>query len=222
MPQLGIKGNLPEIIRNDQNIYEGNLIYYFQIIFFHSRNLYHPYHNFRHMMHVFWLCYQACVYYKDELTPRQMRNLLIASLFHDFDHSGLFGDDDLNILRAIRGLEKHLLEKDKTDLPDISYLIKVTEYPYTISSEGMELRGLIIRDADLSQSLNPAWLQQVVLGLAKEWQKQPIEVLAMQGPFHRSFKFHTEWSQKLFPQEAVNEKIEEAKELIDLLGIKGK
>ena len=36
------------------------------------------------MLHVTWLCYQAADFYRDRLTPRQIRNLLIAALFHDF------------------------------------------------------------------------------------------------------------------------------------------
>lgn len=32
-------GSLPEIIRNDRNLYEGNLIGYFQAIFSHAQNL---------------------------------------------------------------------------------------------------------------------------------------------------------------------------------------
>jgi hypothetical protein len=37
---------------------------------------------------VTWLCHQACAYYRAELTPLRMRELLIAALFHDFNHPG--------------------------------------------------------------------------------------------------------------------------------------
>ena len=83
-----ITGDLPEIIGNEENLYEGNLILYFRILFYNSNNLKNPYHNFRHTLHVLWLCQKACRYYQKKLTPRQMRNLLIAALFHDFDHPG--------------------------------------------------------------------------------------------------------------------------------------
>jgi hypothetical protein len=86
--EVEITGDLPKIIGNEENLYEGNLIYYFQVLFFKANNLYNPYHNFRHMAHVLWLCYKACQYYSQELAPRQMRTLLIAALFHDFDHTG--------------------------------------------------------------------------------------------------------------------------------------
>jgi hypothetical protein len=94
--EVEISGDLPKIIGNEENLYEGNLIYYFRVLFFRANNLYNPYHNFRHMSHVLWLCYKSCQYYSHELPPRQMRTLLIAALFHDFDHTGRphRGDED--------------------------------------------------------------------------------------------------------------------------------
>jgi len=40
-----ITGDLPEIIGNEENLYEGNLILYFRILFYNSNNLRNPYHN---------------------------------------------------------------------------------------------------------------------------------------------------------------------------------
>ena len=40
-----ITGDLPEIIGNEENLYEGNLILYFRILFYNSNNLKNPYHN---------------------------------------------------------------------------------------------------------------------------------------------------------------------------------
>jgi ABC-type transport system substrate-binding protein len=124
--EVEISGDLPKIIGNEENLYEGNLIYYFRVLFFRANNLYNPYHNFRHMSHVLWLCYKACQYYSHELPPRQMRTLLIAALFHDFDHTGRphRGDvdpDGINIEIAISGLrpeldkmvERQSMESDK-------------------------------------------------------------------------------------------------------------
>ena len=89
-----------DIILNKDGLYEGDLIYYFRIVFKFAQNLHNPYHNMRHMLHVMWLCYQACSFYKDEMSPRDMRVLLIAAIFHDFDHLGIRGDDSKNIMRA--------------------------------------------------------------------------------------------------------------------------
>ena len=211
------KGDIPRIIRNDGNLYEGNLVHYFRVVFNKARNLRHPYHNFRHMFHVLWLCYDACLYYQSGLIPRQMRNLLIAAMFHDFDHSGLLGDDDINIERSCRGLKRNLLPVDESDVDEIVKLIKATEYPYGVSSADLELAGQIIRDADLSQFLSVAWVQQVIFGLATEWNISPIEVFRRQGPFMQSLKFHTAWARQLFPQACITEKIEEAMEYLTLL-----
>jgi 3'5'-cyclic nucleotide phosphodiesterase len=215
---MEIRGSIPQIIRNDENVYQGNLIHYFRAVFNHARNLGYPYHNFRHIFHVFWLCYQACLFYKGELSPKEMRNLLIAAMFHDFDHSGLMGDDDINILRAIRGLKRHLLEEDKPSLPEIIELIQTTEYPYKRSSAELGLSAQIIRDADLSQSLSVAWVQQVIFGLATEWNRKPIDVLKMQGPFMMGLKFSTKWGHKMFPKSEIVEKVKEVGEFLELLG----
>jgi len=99
-------GDIPEIIGNDRGLYEGDLTGYFRALIFHATNLTRPYHNLRHMLHVTWLCYQAAEFYRDRLTQRQIRNLLIAALFHDFDHPGHPhpGADDpdrINIGRSI-------------------------------------------------------------------------------------------------------------------------
>lgn len=216
-PNSSPRGALPSIIRNDECLYVGNLVHYFQAVFKNARNLNHPYHNFRHMFHVVWLCYKACEFYKDSLSASRMRNLLIAAMFHDFDHSGLLGDDDLNIARSCRGLEKHILPTDKADLEDIESLIKATEYPYKVPSESLPLRAQIIRDADLSQSLSVAWIQQVIFGLAKEWEQKPIDILRKQIGFFENLKYQTAWAQSLFNGDDIEAKINEVRELLDLL-----
>lgn len=211
-----VSGSVPAIIRNNLGIYEGDLRYYYWVVFHNAQNLNNPYHNFRHIFHVMYLCYQACLFYADLLTGREMRNLLIASLFHDFDHTGKAGPDVVNIERAVAALEKHIASEDVRFFEDIAYLIRVTQYPYVIPSDGMALLGLVIRDADLGQALSPAWIQHVVFGLAAEWGKDPLEVLKMQPGFHANLKFGTEWAKAMFPQSEIDAKIAEARELVDL------
>jgi hypothetical protein len=156
-----VTGDLPKIIKNEERLYEGDLTLYFRTLFFRSSNLYNPYHNFRHMLHVLWLCHEACRYYQQTLTPRQMRNLLITALFHDFDHPGHPhpGEDDpdrINIRIAIAGLRRYITPTDCAFLPEIEALIEATHYPYKIGSDRLDLLGRIIRDADLAQALSPA------------------------------------------------------------------
>jgi len=217
-----VTGDLPKIIGNEEHLYEGDLTFYFRTLFFRSRNLHNPYHNLRHMLHVLWLCYKACRYYQNELTPRQMRNLLIAALFHDFDHPGHPhpGEDDpdrINIPIAIAGLRRYIMPTDRPFLPEIEALIEVTHYPHKVASDKLDLQGRIIRDADLAQALSPAWIQQVVIGLAQEWRVQPLHVLRSQASFLTGLSFSTRWARQLFPQALIHAKTEEAEQLLRLL-----
>ena len=212
-----VRGSLPEIIRNDHSLYEGDLKWYFRKIFHNAQNLWHPYHNFRHMTHVLWLCYQACSYYKEMLSPSQMRMLLIAAMFHDFDHSGLSGNDDLNIERAVRGFSKYIAPEDKSLEENISLLIRTTEFPHKGDPASTSLLARILRDADMCQVLNPVWIQQVAFGLAAEWGKTPIEILNAQEAFLTDLKFNTEWAKGMFPREVIEAKIKEVAGLLDIL-----
>ena len=217
-----VTGDLPEIIGNEEHLYEGDLTFYFRTLFFRSCNLHNQYHNFRHMLHVLWLCHKACRYYQNQLTPRQMRNLLITALFHDFDHPGHphRGEDEpdrINIHIAIAGLRRYIMPIDRAFLPEIEALIEATQYPYKIGSDKLDLLGGIIRDADLAQALSPAWIQQVVIGLAQEWEVQPLDVLRSQASFLAGLSFNTRWARQLFPRELIHAKTEEAERLLRLL-----
>ena len=96
-------------------------------------------------------------------------------------------------------------------------MIEATHYPYKTKSEELGLLANIIRDADLAQVFSPAWIQQVVIGLALERGTAPIEVLKGQAAFLGDLSFHTPWARDLFPPELVNAKIEEAAKLVRLL-----
>lgn len=211
------RGDVPAIVMNAMGLYEGDLVHYFRAVFNNARNLMHPYHNFRHLLHVMYLCHDACLFYSEQWTPRQMRNLLIAALFHDFDHTGKSGDDDVNISFAIHSLAEHIADEDREHLDEIVEIIKATRYPYKVPSGELPLQMQVIRDADLSQSLSVAWIQQIAFGLAEEWGISPLEVLKKQESFHRSLVFHTKWAQDKFPSEVVEEKISEVRDLLNLL-----
>lgn len=202
--------------------YEGDLILYFRVLFFKASNLNNPYHNFRHSLRVLWLCYNACRYYHNELTPRQMRILLVAALFHDFDHPGHAhpGEEDpdrINIEIAIAGLRRYIAPDDRALLPEIEAVIEATHYPYKIGGNELDLLGKIIRDADLAQALSPVWIQQIVIGLAQEWEMKPLEVLRAQASFLAALPFNTRWARELFPQQLIDAKIDEAAKLLQLL-----
>lgn len=216
-PSNAPRESIPAIVLNDEYLYEGNLAHYFQVVFRHARNLDNPYHNFRHLFHMLWLAYNACKFYAHILTKRQMRNLLIASLFHDFDHSGKAGNDDLNIEIAIRGLQKHIAPEDAIYFDDICKIIRPTQYPYVVSADTLDLSAQIMRDADVSQVFSTAWIQQVIFGLAKEWGMDPIKVLEMQEPFLSKVVFTTDWAKGLFGPKVVKDKVAEAHALVAIL-----
>ena len=212
-------GTIPSIVRNDGGLYEGDLKHYFRAVFNHATNLNNPYHNFRHMTHVLWLCYQACVFYSGGLLKRDMRNLLIAALFHDFDHTGSAGSDVINITLAVSGLRRHIAPEDDGEHERIAEIIKATEYPHVVPPERVGLLSRIIRDADLSQALSVAWIQQVVFGLATEWGRAPLDVLRDQVSFQKKLLFHTEWAQQMFSRLAVDTKVAEVQELVEILDV---
>lgn len=209
-------GSTAEIIRNDAGLYEGNLKTYFRAVILEAENLLKPYHNGRHMLHVMWQCYKACVFY-GTFSPREVRNLLIAALFHDFNHAGKAGPDSVNIENAISALAEYITIEDFDELSNIQEIIRATEFPYKASSDELDLAKQIIRDADLSQVLDPVWLQQVILGLAAEWGKTPREVLKMQRSFLEGLRFGTSWAQSEFSEFDIKSKISEAEELLALL-----
>ncbi len=212
--------NLPLLLDNPFNLYEGNLVHYYQVILFRAQNLKKGYHNFRHMFQVAFNCYEACEFYQENakqlLSPLEMRKLLVAALFHDFDHSGLFGHDDLNLKRAVRGFEKHVQECDKPFIGEIGSIMWETKFPYENEVDDLPLVSKIIRDADMGQTFSEAWIQQVIMGLSEEWNMAPIDVLKSQPKFLSELRFHTSWGQKKFPQSVIDRKIAESQALIEM------
>lgn len=216
-PVMSVRGSIDLVVNNEDHLYEGNLRKYFKVTFLKATNLNNPYHNFRHMMHVTWLSYLACRYYSNVLSKREMRNLMIAAMFHDFNHRGTVGPDILNIKLAVQAFKDNILLEDKPYINDILAVIEATEYPYKTLSSNLDLSLKIIRDADLSQSLCSTWLQQVVFGFAAEWGKTPLEVLKAQVNFHKNLKFNTSWAEDTWTVEDINKKIDETQNLIDIL-----
>lgn len=214
------RGLVPRIILNDHRLYVGDLKHYFKIVVTKARNLTKPYHNFRHMFYVVCTCFEACQYYlvKTEGHSRiKVRNLLIAGMFHDFDHSGVVGHDDLEIERALRGLKKHILPEDLAEYEAIAVLIRATEYPYKTHAKELSLEGQILRDADLSQALSEVWMQQILFGLSQEMNLTPLEMLRTQESFLANLKFNTVWAKERFNPEVVQSKIAEVRGLLEIM-----
>jgi hypothetical protein len=211
------RGGLVQVIIDHENLYEGNLIEYFKAFFFLSKGCNNAYHNFRHGTHVTFLCYEGARFHQRDLNTRKIRNMMVAAIFHDFDHRGVKGDDSLNIELALSALRRFSLPLDKDHLEDIELLIRGTQYPYVLEDHELPLEGLILRDADMMQAYSKAWIQQVIFGLAEEGEASPVDVLKMQEKFLVEQKFKTPWARWLLPQPVIDLKVSEANALLDIL-----
>lgn len=217
--QMNVIGDIAKVAKNAYGVYEGDLTHYVRVVRRKAQNLKKPYHNARHMFHVTYMSHEGMRFYQDgQMTPREGRALGIAALFHDFDHCGMKGDDDLNIEKSIRRMREHLLLEDAALTEEIAFLIKTTQYPYVVEEKDLTLSARVLRDADVSQTFSVAWIQQVLYGLAEEWGMSPMEVLQLQEPFLRGLKFHSGWARYTFPNVDIEAKIAEAHELLDVFG----
>lgn len=209
------QASIISIVENREGFFEGDLAHYFQALINDATNIANPYHNLRHILHVFWECYNGAKYHR--ISSREMRNLLIAALFHDFNHSGkLRGRDHEEVEVAIMSLKNYLLPEEGREFEDIATLIKATQFPYVIPDEDLSVSAMILRDADMSQNFSPVWIQQCWLGLAEEMGVDPIKFLKMQPAFLKSIKFHSNWGKDEFnPRRAIH--IQEIEEYIEIL-----
>ncbi len=182
-----------QMICNANGRYEGDLKHYYRLVM-RAPNANAPYHNVRHMLHVFWEAYDGCV--QMGLGPRKMRNILVAALQHDYNHTGIKNDDSVNIDRAIRGLDIHALPEDREFLEDIRRAILATKYPY--NDEVFTMEQLLLRDADQSQTFSTVWVHSTLYGLGKELDMTFEQMLKMQRPFLENLKFHTPWGRNKF------------------------
>lgn len=204
-----------EIIDNSEGLYEGNLRYYFKLVF-DAPNANNPYHNFRHMLHVLCNAYVAGVFcrFTTIFGKRRFRALLIAAVLHDYGHSGKMGNDSLEIEILLNKFDSLILYEDRDLIPFIRDFISSTKFPYenTVISLGSE----ILRDADMSQTLTSVWIQQIIFGLAAEREISPLQSLKGQITYLRSMKFYSPWGKKVLIRRVYG-KIKETEEFLSLL-----
>jgi hypothetical protein len=112
---------------------------------------FNSYHNRVHSYSVALNCYEGAIYSK--LDPQQIRILLLAGLFHDFNHSQGWYDDKQNVEIAVKGFtDIHaIVPCDKQiyheDFLKVKAAIRATKIPYN----DMVVKDIIfklIRDAD--------------------------------------------------------------------------
>lgn len=224
---------LADIINNKEQYYNGDLRHYFRALF-NSRAANNSYHNIRHSCTVFINTYnglresffklkeetQQYRWYQDSDFRDITRALLVASLLHDYNHSGRAGNDDLNIELSIRGFTKICLDEDKKISRYVEDYIRCTEFGPNghIHTAPTEFHR-ILRDADLTQICSDAWIRMVIFGLADEMNISPIEMLRMQEGFLSKVRFESAWGQRFIPK--IQEKIQESRELLKILDENG-
>ena len=124
-----------------------------------------PYHNKYHTACMINECERLAN--QQNLSEYDMRLLLTAAAFHDFNHTGGKSTDVKNIELALEAFHKY---SDKN--PTVEKLICVTQYPFVREplDPSVEITKMmqIIRDCDLMQSFRPTWFVHVILGLRAE------------------------------------------------------
>jgi hypothetical protein len=180
-----------------------------------SNNL--PYHNFNHLLTVVRYTHGACQFY--ELTEKEKKEMLMAALFHDVNHSGGKESDEYNVKTAKEVVIKFINAFNiDIDPIEVSRIIDATQYPYIIEPEDMDLKQQIIRDADLMQIFEPNWIQQNIMGLCLEM-NVPMDMMILgQIDFLMGAQFNTNWG--IFWKEqrwkGVKEKLEKLEKLYNL------
>lgn len=162
-----------------------------------NNNTENHYHNNKHMLDVFNNSMMLFDEYKNEykLKPVDKFCLGLASLFHDYGHSGGKLKDDENIEIALDELKKYLDIIDKTNLyNNIKKIIKVTEFPH--KDVDLDILQKIIRDADTMGGIVDGWVS-VVKSLAKESNKSLKEFIPIQIKFIENAKFNTGYCSEL-------------------------
>ena len=124
---------------------------------------------------------------------------MLSALFHDVNHTGVKYTDDINVVLAIKSLREfwfNFIDEEvdtDIDINEVCSIISTTEYPYTIESNELTQKQKILRDADLLQSLEPNWIQQVIMGLCQEMNIPIEDMIKGQRDFLSSIEFNTAW-----------------------------
>lgn len=156
-----------------------------------------PYHNLNHLLTVTKAVYdgmQAEGLGKDD----KLKEMLLAGIFHDFNHSAGKKTDDKNITDAKKGLREFLEEeKIEADSDFIDKVLDATQYPYVIDSDKLNEYQKIIRDADIVQVMMYNWIHQSVFGLSQELNMSFVDFIQAQKKFLANTEFNTSWGKKL-------------------------
>lgn len=105
----------------------------------------------------------------NELPEVSRKALVLAAMFHDFNHSGGVVTDVVNIGNAVAGLLSHVHVDEsfpKELLEHVMGLIQVTEFPFL--KDPVTIEEKIIRDADILQGCTPHFAKTIYVDLYQE------------------------------------------------------
>jgi len=174
-----------------------------------SKSLYSPYHNLNHNIIVTVFSYY--IGKVEKLSDKEMKELLIAAIFHDYNHTAGEQKDDVNIKNAKEGVKEFLKESELDfDLEKINEILDATEFPYKIDDDKLSTQQKVIRDADMTQLFEPTRLQANYLGLQKESKIDYKKQLENQESFYKVLKFRTKLGKELYKEfsKEINEELE--------------
>ena len=187
-----------------------------------NKGNYNAYHNFEHLLtvneHTIKICKIEIPNFEQDENLKLIMEL--ASLFHDFNHTGVKGDDQININLAIKGFtefyklnENDILIEQKDE---IIRLIQFTKFPHIEVLNDQLIN--IIRDADMCSTLNDNSIFTTVFGLAKEFNIDIKQQLKNQIVFVSNLKFNTNYCNHIW-NNIFNNKLRELKRLDNKLSI---
>jgi hypothetical protein len=160
-----------------------------------------PYHHLNHMLRVMAFCNEGCKYHRIEGKPRL--NLLVAAIFHDFNHTQGKEDDSVNVEIAKKGImewyRKNALNHSNINIKKVLEIVAATQYPYVIEKEDLTLEQSIIRDADLMIALDHDWMGTIIIGLATELGVDSFKKMADgQHKFHSGIEMCSPWGKEVY------------------------
>jgi len=191
----------------------------FNFVNLNGKGNYNPYHNFNHVSTVFFFVSRFLQFIESD----KERELLIAAIFHDYNHSaGKYKNDTANIYMACDGVKRFQAEnalgsytKD-IDFTFIIDLIFATRFPYDIPDDKLTKEGHLLRDADLAYLFSPIAIPMTLGGLRTELDLDLKSFLDSQPDFINSLKFRIPEVQKLWSN-VKQDRLNEIKALRDVL-----
>lgn len=158
-----------------------------------------PYHNWTHLCHVVVNSSCGADYYALPITSRV--DLAVASIFHDYDHSGGHSEDEENVNRAIQGFSEwdSLQKYPVWDSDHVIHLIQSTQHPPVVDFVSIEQK--VLHDSDLMENGLDTWHDMIMNGVRFELEVKRghsisyTKMLEMQLEFHDDVTWRTKWGQ---------------------------